>query len=101
MITNKLKYWLCFVFLMSITSVYSFRDPTMPPWANNEVSNDMEVKGIIHSKNRNIIMSDEGVYEDGSFMMVGPNHVITNEGRQINLYPNIKTPVKESDASTF
>ena len=101
MVTSLIKYWLCFVCLLVAVSVYSYRDPTMPPWANNDVSSNMEVKGIIHSNNRNIIMSDDGIYEDGTFMMVGPDHVITNEGRQINLYPNIKTPVKENDASSF
>lgn len=101
MVTSLCKYWLYFVCLVVAGSVYSYRDPTMPPWASEKVSSNMEVKGIIHSKNRNIIMSDDGIYEKDTFMMVGPNHVITNEGQQINLYPNIKTPVKESDAPTF
>ena len=97
---------LLLILLAGLVQGYAMKDPTAPPEDQSSPGREdgasLKVRGIIHSRSedgRHVIMTNDGHERaDDKYRDVQVNHVITREGRRIDVYPQIKQPSKGNDA---
>lgn len=88
----------CYLATAISVSVYGFRDPTAPPGYNQSSHSKIgQIRGIVHSKNRQVIINDQGRVSNDQFITIKPGFVVTKEGHKLDLYPPVKTPAGGSN----